>query len=154
MVAANGLRDAHHKAAHDDREVFFAAMVTDGLLNFSKTDDIDGHTAAELRHDVRQFQNLFLCQLRGIRIREEMDALDFHAAFGDHIARNRRVNAAGEQNCCASAGSGRQAACTRNRRAVDIGRSLTDLDIDSIIGIVDINQNVREFLCQPAADLL
>ena len=154
VVAADGLCNAHHKAAHDDREVFLTAVVADGLLNFGKADDINGHAAAELRHDVRQLQNLFLGKLRGVRVREEVDAFDLHAALGDHVTRDRGIDTAGEQDCRASASARRQAACAGDGRAVDVGRRLADLDIDGIVGVVDVDQNVREFLCQPSADLL
>ncbi len=154
VVPADCLGDAHHEAAHDDGEVFLAAVVADGLLDLGEADDVDGHAAAELRHDVRQLQHLFLCQLGGIGIGEEMDALDLHAALGDHIARDRGIDAAREQHRRPSARAGRQTARAGHRRTVDIGRGLADLDVDGVIRGMDIDRDIREFLGQTAADLL
>ena len=83
-----------------------------------------------------------------------MDALNFHAALGDHIARDRRVDAAREEHCRASACAGRKAARAGNGGAVDIGRRLADLNVHNVAGIVHVDRDVREFLRNPAADLL
>ena len=83
-----------------------------------------------------------------------MDALNFYAALGDHIARDWRVDAAREEHCRASACAGRKAARAGNRGTVDIGRRLADLDVHNVGGIMDIDRDVREFFCDPAADFL
>ena len=83
-----------------------------------------------------------------------MDALDLHAALGDHIARDRGIDAAREQHRRPSARAGRQTARAGHRRAVDIGRGLADFDVDGVIRGMDIDRDIREFLGQTAADLL
>ena len=83
-----------------------------------------------------------------------MDALDFHAALGDHIARDRRVDAAREEHCRAAARAGGKAARAGNGGTVDIGRCLADLDVHNVAGIVHIDRDVREFFCNPAANFL
>ena len=83
-----------------------------------------------------------------------MNALNFYAALGDHIARDRRVDTARQQHRRTSSRAGGKAACTGNGGTVDIGRCLADLDVHNVAGIVHIDRDVREFLRNPAADFL
>ena len=83
-----------------------------------------------------------------------MDALNFHAALGDHVASDRRVDTARQQHRRTSARTCGKTACTGNGGTVDIGRCLADLDVHNVAGIVHIDRDVREFFCNPAANFL
>ena len=83
-----------------------------------------------------------------------MDALEFHAALGDHVARNRRIDAAREQHRRPTARAGGQTASAGRSRSVDISGVVTHLDVYNIVRIVNVNGNVRKRLCEPSADLL
>ena len=154
MILRNRLRDAHHKPAHDDGEILLAAIVADGLLHLCKADHIDRHPPAVAGHEARKLQNLFLRALGGVGVREEMNALNFYAALGDHVASDRRVDTARQQHRRTSARTCGKTARAGNGGTVDIGRCLADLDVHNVGGIMDIDRDVREFFCDPAADFL
>ena len=83
-----------------------------------------------------------------------MNALQLHTALRDHIARNRRINAAREQHRSPSARPGRQSARTGHRRPMHIRRCLTYLNVHHITRIVHIDRHLRKFLGNSAADVL
>ena len=75
-------------------------------------------------------------------------------ALGDHVARNRRVDAAGEQAHRVAAHPERQAARGALGGGMDIGGVLADLDIDRQLRVVDVDAQVRKRVVQLAADPL
>ena len=83
-----------------------------------------------------------------------MHALQLHAALGDHVARDRRIDAAGQQQHGSASHARGQAARSGLRRAVHIGRAVAHLDIDRVIRVMHIDRHVRKGLSQTAADLL
>ena len=154
MVIGNALGDHHHKAAHDEREEFLRAIVADGLLNLRKAHDVDGHPSAVTGHQAGKLQHLVLRQLTGVGIGEKVDAFQLHAALGDHITRDRRIDAAGEQNHRPAADARGKAARARLRRPVDIGRVVAHLDKDRVFRVMDVHRQRRNRLRYAPADLL
>ena len=83
-----------------------------------------------------------------------MHHFELDAALGDHVGRDGRVDAAGEQADRHAAHADRQTARALFSGAVDIGRIVANLNVDDELGVVDIDLARRERLMQRAADLL
>ena len=154
MVARDALGDHHHEPAHDQCKELLRAVVADGLLNLRKSDDIHGHPTAIAGHQAGKLEHLVLGKLAGIGIGEEVNAFQLHAALGDHIAGDGRVDAAGEQHHRPAADARGQAACARLRRAVDIGRMVAHLDINRVFRMPHIHRQRGHGLRNASADFL
>ena len=83
-----------------------------------------------------------------------MDALQLHAALCDHVARDGRVDTAGEQHHGSAAHAGRQAARARVGRPVHIGGMVTHLDIDRVLRVMHVNADALDRFGDASADLL
>ena len=83
-----------------------------------------------------------------------MDADKLQTALGHHPTRDRRVDAAGEQQRRAAVRTDRHAACARDRACMNEGILLAHLDIDDKVGMVHIRANLREQVGELAADVL
>ena len=154
VLNSYALGNAHHKAAHDEREQLLVALVADFLLNVGERHDHNAHAAAPCGQLTAQLKHLLFGALGRIRIAEKVDAAQLQTALGHHPAGNRGVNAAGEQQRCTAVRADRHAACTRNRTGVNEGVLLAHLNVYGQVGMVHVRTNIREQISKLAADVL
>ena len=154
VLNSYALGNAHHKAAHDEREQLLVALVADLLLNVGERHDHNAHAAAPCGQLAAQFKHLLLGALGRIRIAEKVDAAQLQTALGHHPAGNRGVDAAGEQQRCTAVRADRHAARTRNRTGVNKGVLLAHLNVHGQVGMVHVRTNIREQISELAADVL
>ena len=83
-----------------------------------------------------------------------MHHFELHAALCDHVGRNGRVDAAGKEAHRHAAHADRQTARASLGRAVDVGRVVSNFNVDDELGIVDVDLAGRERLMERPADLL
>ena len=81
-----------------------------------------------------------------------MDTLYLHAPLGNHICRNRRVNATTEQAHSPSANAGGKATCTGLSRTMDISSQITHFHIHRIGRLVHVYLACRMSFRQSASD--
>ena len=154
VLNSYALGNAHHKAAHDEREQLLVALVADFLLNVGERHDHNAHAAAPCGQLAAQFKHLLFGALGRIRIAEKVDAAQLQTALGHHPAGNRGVDAAGEQQRCTAVRADRHATCTRNRTGVNEGVLLAHLNVHGQVGMVHVRTNIREQISKLAADVL
>ena len=154
VLDSYALGNAHHKAAHDEREQLLMALVADLLLNVGERHDHNAHAAAPCGQLAAQLKHLLLGALGRIRIAEKVDAAQLQTALGHHPAGNRGVNAAGEQQRCTTVRADRHAARTRNRTGVNKGVLFAHFNVYDEVGMVHIRTNIREQISKLAADVL
>ena len=147
----NGLGDAHHEAAHDEREELLGAVFADFLLNLGKGDDVDDHAPAGGGQEAGKLHHLVLGLLGGVGRGDEVHHLQLHAPAGDHPAGNGGIKAAGKETHRVAAGAHRQAAGAGDGGGVDVGVLLANLHIHRQVRLVNVHADSGESLRQLAA---
>ena len=150
-LLGNGLRQAHHEAAHDEGEELLGAVLANFLLDFGEGDDVDDHAAAGGGEEPGKLDDLVLGLLGGVGRGDEVDHLQLYAAAGDHPGGDGGVQAAGEEAHSVAAGADGQSTCTGDGGCMDVGELLTDLHVNRQVRLVDIHADAGESLCQLAA---
>ena len=92
-------------------------LVADLLLDLGERHDQDGHAAAVGGQLPAEGKDLLLGPLGGVGIAEKVHADKLQAALCHHVARDRRVDAARQQQGRAAVGADRHAARARHRAA-------------------------------------
>ena len=93
-------------------------------------------------HNSRQIYHLLLCAFTGIWRCMEINRINFNAAFCNHIACNRGINASGQKQHRLASRAHRHSSGTGNDFGININ-FLSDLNIQQDIGIVHIHLHFR-----------
>ena len=145
------LGKTHHKAAHNQGEVFLRAAAPDLLLDMGEGDDVDDHPARPGGEQAGQLQHLVQGLLGGIGRGDKVDHFQLHAPAGHHPGGNGAVQTAGKQAHRPAAHAHRQTAGAGDGGSMDVGGMFPDLHVYREIRIVDVHSNGGKCLRQQPA---
>ena len=132
------LGDPHHIAAHDDGQLVMGTFLIYIELDLCKVDVMQVDGACVFRYLLCQVFDLAQSPFAGIRRGVEIDRVQLDASLGDHVAGDRGIDTAGQQQHGLAADAAGQTAGTGNHMGIH-GELLPDLDIEHDLGIMDIH---------------
>lgn len=97
VFLANSLGNFHHKAAHDDGEQLFGAVVSQSFLYLGKGNAVECGIAAPWGYLLAKALYLHSCSVRGVWGRNVVDSGNVYSTLCHHIACNRAVDTARKQ---------------------------------------------------------
>ena len=141
FLMGDGIGQTHHVAAHDDGGVIRMALFVNLHLDIGKGNHMHLDAAQAFGQNSSQIQHLFLGALAGVGRRIEVHRAHADAAFGDHPASHRAVNAAGQQQGSTAIGAHRHAAHRHDGLGVHVCL-IADLHGNHQLRIVHIHRQV------------
>ena len=132
------LRDPHHIAAHDDRELVMRTFFVDIELDLCKIDIVQADRPCVDRDLLRKVDDLLQRPLTGIGRRIEIDGIDPDTALCDHIAGDRGIDPSGEKQHAFSAHADRKTAGSGDHMRVEVDL-FPDLHIEHVFRRMDID---------------
>ena len=135
------LRETHHVALHDNGQLLMRTGLINMKLNVRKVDHVKIDGTRVLRHDPRKVNHLLLCALTGIGRRMEINCIDLDASLCNHIARHRRIDAAGQKKHGLSTRTDGHAARSRNDFRIQINL-LADLHVQHDVWVMNVHRHL------------
>ncbi len=143
ILLGNGLRNPHHIPSHNDGQLLMWTLFINIQLDIRKIHNVQLNRSRIFCHQTCQFLYFLSGTLTGVWGRMEIDCINGHTPFGDHISCHRTVDSTGQQQCGTSGSAKRHPSRSLNLNGIHIDKLISHLYPQSQLRLVHVHLQFR-----------